>query len=262
MGIITPNLGMMGRGVNIFGGGGGGASDVLAFAINALSPIAFWKFDETSGTTVTDYAENGQDLTYTNTGSISLASVAGPKGTNHALFNSTSGTGYAVGAADTDLSLVLNSGISFVQMLYGTNLSGNLWGGLRKGNEYQFRGFSTTNMNWELEQTGSPKLGIGVSPTITQNEWFLAYGATGVDNTVRPTILGRNVDELTPYTNTGSGSGGGSAPNGITIGQIFLSPTLYYWRGAIAHTAIFPGVLTQSNFDSIISAAQADGWIA
>jgi hypothetical protein len=249
-----------GGGTGITGGGSTPPTLELPTAILALSPLGYWKLDETSGTTATDSSGNARDGTYT--GTVTLADTSGADGGDYPTF----GGGYVTIPDDNVWSANNASGLTVFALVSPTGLTGSA----RKfiiskgqGSAYEWElTHSNTDSNRVFWITYAP---AGTALTNISHAGlttgFQSYTArTQSPTQAGPTGMYRNGVGLTPTV--GSNFAGTYTNNAapLVIGQRGDLPSGQGFAGAIAHVAVFAGYMDPADVTDINDAASADGW--
>lgn len=250
----------------LLGAAGSGASSLPA-AILALSPLGYWKLNDTSGTTAVDSSGNGRNGTYTGTG-YSLANIAGPDGGSYVNLDyaNTGNPGYIVIADNNVWSLNNASGLTMFACVSPDSVSGTtrqfiLGKGTTSNYEY----------SWEANAAVAGREGFFINTSAggtlrsdTTDSGVLSTGWQAVAMySATPTTS--SAIELRRNSNTELGSctktvGSGSYSNGTA--ELYLGyrkdlPSGQFWVGGMAHVAIFAGNV---NLSTVFAAADADGW--
>ena len=235
----------------------------LDAAITALSPVGYWKLNETSGTQATDYSGNGRHGTYT--GSYTLGGQNG--------FVSLSPGGY-VEIPDADDFSIPGTGMTFVALVRSTSYRNDRGAVVSKADagSYEWRmgvlgsdvGQGSVRMQaaaWSAPN-GNNAATCTTRPSETPvplNTWHLAVW-TIPDPDAQSTVLYSNgIEQVKTFeTSIISAPLSGSAPVRIGVAD-GLSMPLY---GAVGHVAIIPGGLTAGQVAVLTDAARAEGLIA
>lgn len=230
------------------------AQDALASAILALSPLGYWKLDETGGTTATDSSGNGRSGTYS--GTYTLANRDG--------LVTLGGGNISLGDLDV-WSVNQASGLSVFALVYVDAIT------------------TTRQTIAYKSDTGVVEWGFFVNPStaassqratvwtnagsVITSEDELATFPTAAWHAVAAAMPNSTAsfdmwrDSSTPLSTTQT-----TADTGYTNNT---APMLIGDRGnggatligSIGHVAVFAGVLTSTNIGTLMSAASADGWI-
>lgn len=226
----------------------------LEAAVMALSPIGYWKLDETTGTTAIDSSGNGRNGTYS--GAHTLVARDG-----YATF-----AGGSVTIPDNDVFSVAVSGELTVFACFRLDANNNVLRAIAsKANGVLFEwalcatdstdGDAFTGVVWNTGAVDFQRERSAVIPSAAA--WHAAaMVATNVVSARMPLYL----DSGTALTTTqGPGTGGTivntTAP--LNLGARFAgNGTL---AGALAHVAIFDGVLTAAQIGGLINAARGAG---
>jgi hypothetical protein len=253
-------MGLFGRDIIM---GGRTQTTTLSAAILALSPVGYWKLNDTSGTTAADSSGNSRNGA--SSGSYTLEGNAGPDDDY---------TDWGNGAASTSIVSDNNA------------FSANTAGGLTIFaliNPDSVAG--TTNKNIITKGQGSAfewafSICAGVAGRLTMIAWNLA-GSTvrriDVDSIVTTgwqAVAARTESPTTTCNmwlfRNGSDVGGTLATSGATpyangTSPVYIayrgdSPANQYWQGGLAHVAIFAGQLTDGQILSMMTAADNEGW--
>lgn len=244
--------------------GVGGGGNALETAILALTPVGYWKLDETSGTAATDLSGNGYHGTYT--GTYTLAGNTGDDSTGYVDL----GGGYITISDQDDFSIVTTGELTVIALVNPDSVSGTTRqfiaskGSADNYEWAQHLNFSVAN---RLESniwgyTGSTYSGERLSSALTAGAWHLVgWSTNSVTFGDRHTVYR---DSDIPATTTGFTSGSTPAPANraapVIIGQRGDFPTGQSWMGGIAHVAIFASKLGDAQVSGIRTAALSDGW--
>jgi hypothetical protein len=235
----------------------------LADAILALSPIGYWKLNETSGTTAADLSGNGYDGTYT--GTYTLADVAGPAGGSFV----TLGGGRIVVSDQAAFSLDTASGMTVFAIVrpttFQTNRSILVSKGAAAAYEWQFTmGLATSSNPQKISATvftppgDQLSTGSGSVDVFSLNTWTVAAARVGgVARNQDWDIYVNDSTELSTsiFSTTSTAYANGTAS--LVIGHRGDTPASQNVLGAMAHVAVFAGEIDVS---SLFTAAAAEGW--
>ena len=230
----------------------------LAEAINALSPVGYWKLDETSGTTATDSSGNGHDGTYT--GTLTLDATDGAPNFDGGYVSIPDHANFSANAA---------SGMTWFALMKSDNAS--------TGREFILSKGDAGVYEWEMSH-GNVAAGRIYCTTYAPggaaltSEYLDGAYAIGTDwvamcwRTVSPVRSGsmghyQNSGTLNATATSGTNFAG-TYTNGVAdviIGQRADLPSGQGFDGALAHVAIFPGLVDPT---TIMAAAVAAGYIA
>lgn len=238
----------------------------LATTITGLSPVGYWR--------LSDAASPPQD----SSGNARHASA-----TTSVTYRNTAGGGAAVDAVSSYPTLVAASHIPVADNNVWTPGASGLTiffltrpTSLLASRAFVFKG-AASNYEWQIEQaatgriqmslfnaSGSTALRSTASPdnTVVTNIWQ-AFCITVSGNTDAANIeLYKNSNvALTKAAN--SSAGAGTVTNGTGVLSLGDRPDFNTFAqvGSMAHIAIFTGVLSGANIQSIMDAARNDGWI-
>lgn len=244
-------------------GGDGDGALALPAAILALDPIAYWKLDETTGTTATDSSGNGHHGTYT--GTYSLASVEGPDGVSYVDLAG----GYITVPDDDVFSMDTASGLTlFACILPDDTDTGREFiiskGGVSSRYEWEM---TINNLSggqiWMIVYRNSDANALSskyVDSAITAGEWNIATTRIGspVYNADSDIFVNTALELTAGAGSTQSGTYGNiTAP--VVIGNRNDNPAsgAQSFRGTIAHVAVFAGEIDPL---TLYQAAVVDGW--
>ena len=230
----------------------------LSSAILALSPVGYWKLDESSGTTATDSSGNGRNGTYSGT-----YTLQGRNG--YATFN-----GGRVAVADNDnWTISTNSGMSMFALVYQDAAA--------TARKFIFsKGDAPTSWEWALytnasaviesvgwDLNGNNRMGETITSAAANGEWqAVAWASPTYSASVRSSLYANSGTPLASSLVTTAGAGSNqNLGAAVHIGWRADNPASQGWTGAIAHAAIFPGRLTDANVGTLMTAAAAEGWI-
>lgn len=243
------------------------ATPSLNDAIMALSPIGYWKLNEPSGTTATDSSGNGRNGTYTGSG-YTLQGATGGDGNLYADFGN-GGNSSHVSIADNNVWSIDNgaTGMSWFALCKPDSVAGTT------AQQVISKGASS-NYEWGLvynEGTGGISKarvftsgGSGIIRATTSGVFTTAWNATCW---VVGGVLSSDKFAIYRNSNTGIHTDEGSSASGYTNGTAAVyigwradSAAGQYWQGGLAHVAIFDGVLNTTQIQTLMDAADAEGW--
>lgn len=232
----------------------------LSEAILDRSPYGYWKLDETSGTTAIDSSGNGRNGTYN--GLITKSNVLGPDGTSYPTFN-----GGRVTIPDADVwSLGASSGLTFFALIKPFSVSSGrsfiVSKGAASNYEWEFSvndgaGGRLTALSYSFGGSNRSEAYYHQSISGITTDWN-AVAARIPDNTVNSDIelySNSTTDGATHVTRSGTPYANGSAA--VNIANRADSPSGQFFRGELAHVAIFDESV---DLAPIIAAAIAGGW--
>ena len=223
-----------------------GAAATLADAIIALSPSVFYKFDETTGTTITDYSGNGR----------------------HGTLTGTAGTDYVLANKDGHMSIPNGVGRVVVPdddvFTFGAN--GMSWFGLNTISSWKSQNIMGKPGEWKigvagerLEAGGISSSGRWVNSSQTPEGAFTPYNIwSGWAVTMSTRAAG-----VAPKFYLGSGTAqefavsGTATPGGNNVSNLEIGGL---W-GAYAYYAIFPRQLTAGEIGNLMALAKQEGRI-
>lgn len=222
-------------------------------AVFSLGPAAYWRLNESSGTTAFDSAagHNG-----TNIGSLMLG-LSGPSAPAFPGFEAAN-TAYQFDGADTSISfpaLNLNSSnLTITAWLksagsQGTNSGILSWGGTNSF-WFGFGSYSYNNNTLNYERDG---FSYGSSLTVPSNQWTFVALVIGVPTNRGALYLATN-STLASYPLSLYYF---STPPAIFTNTAFLgNNTGHYFNGAMDEVAIFNKTLTAAQIGQLLAAAQ------
>lgn len=234
------------------------ASGALAAAILALSPIAYWKLDETSGTTAINYGSLGAAANGTYSG-VTLNQIDAPGGTRAGLWDGVNDYTNIYSAA---LSAAFSGQIGTVLLFVKPYNVGVLTDGAERrlieiyasaSGRMLLRKLTTNNTLQYLRISASTK-------SVTKSD----YAST--DWALMASTYSTASDELKAYYNNSQegatqssiGAFGGSTTHAV-IGSNYLAAS-ERWYGYICHVVLFTSVLSLANIQAINTAGQAAEW--
>ncbi len=226
----------------------------LSAAVMALSPLGYWKLDETSGTTATDSSGNARHGAYVGSVVLNVAGSGFPDFPK-------SPSSYVEVPDDAAFSLDAAPGITVFALTYLTTLDTSPRSITRKGNasgnyEHNFLKTTTNVTQWSTWNTAGTPLNFRIgAAAMSISTWHAAVGSITDGAGTGGTGITLYVDSGTPTSGSVGGSGAGYA-NGtapLRIGET--------WAGSLGHVAIFPGVLTAGQVSGLIDAARTEGLI-
>ena len=229
----------------------------LAAAIMALTPAAYWKLDETTGTTAADSSGNGLNGTYT--GTVTLGGAEGP----------LLGGGYIEIPDAASLSLAGSAeGFSIFAIASRTNST------------YPNRQFLITKagngFEWQVEVlAGSASSGVRAIAMSSAGDNLMSGATTGPFGTTwqgvcvaMPTYVNGALIPIyknngTAITTTQTSIQAGNPSDTISpvrIGARYDVPA-DFWSGRVRHVAIFRKQLSAAEVGVLMDAARGDGLI-
>ena len=228
----------------------GAPSDTITYAQGVLAIanlLAYWKLDETSGTSAADASGNGYTGTYSG---ATLNNTAGPGGSmgNAPSFDGVNDrvtlptlTGFS--PSEGTLSIwckVSGSGV----WTDATNRAA-MWAGVNSNNRYSVLKPTTNNTFRFVEVAGASS--NTYNHTLSSTAWFhIAYSWKSTGNVIAY-VDGSQVDSRA-YTGTWSGT----VYTGEIGAQNFSS---IWWSGWLAHVAIYTRQLSASEITILATAA-------
>lgn len=242
-------------------GSGGSSTPPLADAITALSPVGYWKLDESSGTTATDSSGNARHGTYTGSG-YTLGGATGADGNYVDLGNSASSH---IAVADHDVFSVDTAPKLTVFMLVKPD------------------SVAASGQRHYISKGSSGKYEWGVQSNYSVSGWMQGIVWTNPGSSIKKAeitsmttawqavavVLNTAVTGAI-YRNSSTASGSATSAAGGTyanntapvwIGWRADSAADQYHQGGLAHVAIFAGELSSSDIGTLMASATGDGWI-
>ena len=238
-------------------GGGGGTPASLNAAIESLSPIGYWKFDEASG----NFLNSGSTgFSCGTVGAVTYRGAPGPDGGSYAEVGSgkymtTNGGDYMISTPKTVCVAWYPTSNAGLNLLFAKGDADR---------EYLFYDFSGTG-EWQstvYQENGTSAYrrftatSVG-APALNQWHFAIILFDTAGDHKIR--VDGTSVLPGTPIGPTGTVESG-NPTMALTWGAWAAFPTAYYTVGGIAHGAVFEGLLSDSDATTLMSAAIAEGW--
>jgi hypothetical protein len=244
---------------------GGEATQSLSAAILALSPLGYWKLDESSGTTATDSSGNSRNGTYTGSG-YTLQGATGGDGVNYADFGN--GASSHVAIADNNVWSVDNaSGLTVFLLIKADSVAAS-------GQRHPISKGAASNYEWAyvVNATRSGWLGgrvwdpAGIGQTASHIDTLTtSWNAVAMTlSTSTDPLIYRNSSTATSSVvspeddSPGTTYTNGTAP--VWIGWRADSAANQYHQGGLAHVAIFAGNLNSTQIGTMMTAADAEGW--
>lgn len=244
-------------------------SGTLPAAILALSPVGYWKLDEPSGTTAVDSSGNGRDGTYVGSG-YTLQGATGGDGNLYTDFGN-GGASSRANIPDHDAwSVNTSSGLSVFVLMKPDSVSGTtalhaLGKGGIGGTDFEWglhicNGVAGRCQFWVLTAAGSGIQNGRMSGDPLTTNWQAVVAATGTPTSGAAYGFYRNSNTDIYTSITASASTYTNGPDDLLIGWGSNTPATGYFQGGLAHVAIFAGQLNATQVDSLMDAADADGW--
>lgn len=233
----------------------GGAQ--LPGAILALSPLGYWKLNDTSGTTAVDSSGNGRNGTYS--GSFSLASKSGSDG---GLYTDFTG-GHVEIANDFVWSANNSNGLTWFAIAFPDTVSASRMFIISKGGsgsaKYEWQlNLATTGVSVAYFTGAGATISTASTTTglITQSQWnvIAANGPTPSVSCDFDIFINSTTDVAGSPSSTGSGYSADTSPVRIAA-RADNAATVF--DGGLAHVAVFA---TEINIATLFAAADADGW--
>lgn len=230
----------------------------LAAAINALSPVGYWKLDETSGTTAFDSSGNGHHGTYTGTvtlndrdGAPSFASGGNVIIPDHDDFTvgaqgiTLFGIGYITADSGTNSLYVMKGAPDNYEWGLGVSWPDN-------GRTSQASWWTLAGADFQGERTTTPHV---------KNQWVALAAAFGVPSTVGARFplyvnSGSPPATIQPAAMSDAAKGNSTAP--VTIARGSFEGV---YTGAVRHVAVFDKMLTAGEIGALMDHARAEGLI-
>jgi hypothetical protein len=235
----------------------------LQEAILALNPVGYWPLQETSGTVAADMAPSPVNGTYSG---VTLASQAGADGFSYPRWNPISSADVMSVPDEADFSVDTN-GLSFFFLTYPHSIGGTISSFFSKGAvgnyEYNLESSSSGQLHWQTFNLSGANSGQDrTSPTgvFAINNWaayVLTTAGTGTAAAVEAYKNNNTPLVLTPANGSGV-AGNGTAV--LSVGNRFTGGATSP-NANIAHFAVFPGVLSATDVQSLMTAAANEGWI-
>lgn len=238
----------------------------LPDAILALNPVSYWPLNDAT-TTIEDLGSAGANGTAGV--NVALRDVAGPDGESYARFPGgaaaaashiqvphhlghrvSTAAGLSVFALVRPTTYIIRQGVICKTPAPNGEWTLQLFGDTASAGSL---GFAT-----QLSNGNDARKLSGPASNVPINQWS-ALAASVVNLTSFPNYLDRN--DLAISTTTG-GTGTGYTGINSTLQIGCGNGTFYNFQmtGAMAHVAIFAGVLSAGDWDTIWAAAAANGW--
>ena len=233
----------------------------LADTILALSPVGYWKLDEASGITITDHSANANHGVLEGTG----GTHQGADG-----FFLFAGTGNRVIIPDHNGYSINTAGGLTAFYLYQAPYAGAQWG------QVFCKGAFNSTSEWAVERynalAGLQRATVYAPNAIVQQseeggaavatgQWYaraVTFGSTTHGG--KPLI---HQNSTTPFATTtrtlGASTAYANGTGGLGLGGRIGTGGGY--NGGLAHMALFPGVLSSAQIQSLIDAATSEGLI-
>jgi hypothetical protein len=226
----------------------------------ALSPLGFWKLDETSGTTATDYSGNARHGTYA--GTVTLNNIAGP----YNAFPNFQGGRVSV-ADNTVWTLGTTPGLTIFALIKPDSVAAGLKFVVTKGaasnyewqttinstaGRFTIESFNSADGNTLRTSTSTQVLGTGWQAIVTT--------LAGALNSSASTLYRNNNTPITPGLSGGSGTNSNGTAALVIGDRADLPSSALSFDGGIAYVATFAGVLDATQVGSIMTVADSDGW--
>jgi hypothetical protein len=233
--------------------------DTIQSAILALTPVGYWRLDDIVSPPQ-DFSGNARHIV---TNSATVRGVLGP---NTGAYISRINTSEIV-ANDNNVWTPTASGMTVFFITRPTSLiDGRMFMAKCGGgstNEWQITQTASGIITAALLNAAGTVLRSTSSPvsTVVTNTWQ-AYCVTFSGNTDTATVTLYKNSNTAIVGSTTLSSATGTVTNGtalLGLGYSQLSPSAGM-TGGLAHCAIFTGVLSAANINSIMVAADADGW--
>lgn len=238
----------------------------LASAIAGLTPSVYLKLNESSGTNIVDYSGNTRNGTLAGAGGVTLAGTAGPGG-NYVAFAGGGNSG-SITIPDASVFSLVNNGItgficlrptsvSAYYAIFNKNQASNFEWGWMCNDTFADRMWFLTN---RMDGGTNPVTQRANSTTFVSNTWgCYAFSIDGPTSFATIKLYYNSGTPLSGTTTTAPGDTSADTTSPITIGQLPWAPG-YQWYGAMAHMALFPRVLSDSEVGTIMTTAQGEGW--
>jgi hypothetical protein len=221
--------------------------------ILSYNPIAYWPLNELSGLTAINYGSLGAAADGTYSG-VTLNEINGPGGTRAGLWGVNDGVNIqSVALRDSfsgNMTILLFARVNNTGV-WTDGLEHELW---RATSNVPSRTIylrkSTTNNNLGCRYDGGGALKAVNVNSYSFSDWFLVgYSYSLADNALKMYVNAAQ---------SGSTQTGVLAWDGVLTDNIIGAYGVGFalsWYGYLAHTAIFPTVLTLANFQTIYAAA-------
>lgn len=233
---------------------------LLPGAILAAGPRGYWKLDEGAGTVAHDSSGFGHDGVYH--GSVDLGSLPGPYGAYPDFAQNGSGVviaddaDWTPGPSDpiTVVGLIAHSEqVGASTLLSMANKLGEWEATVSAGNTFAVRS------NTAGAGTGYRLVEVtGIDVTDVDDRWYLLIIVLPQSDPLGVFIDGGD------HSTDGAVLGPTGSPAVNQTTDLVLGRTTATTAGTkrhLAHVAVFRGALTTGQFDDIVDAAIADGWI-
>lgn len=219
------------------GGGGGGISyDSL---IATYSPLGYWKLDELTGSTATDYGTNADNGTYTGTWSLGSSPLAAGLGKSVTL------TSDYVDITTSDYQALTSSWTAMGWVKLSSSTTHVLVGHAYNGTYIPFvigshPDFSTTDKASAAFYNGSWRAVSGTTSLALGTVYFIA--GTWDGTSLKVYVNGVLEGTATPGSSPSSSSG-----THVYIGKRWDASSPEFMNGDVSNVAIFGSALTASN---------------
>jgi len=226
---------------------GGGASTgpaVVAAAILARSPIAYWKLDETSGTTAADSSGNGRDGAYTRvTLGGSFAPFVAPT-----FVDAASSAGYASGHSAGLAGTIPAGGMTMLVFGRVETLASKTAIAINVNGTNFAQLIMLSNGTPRLRYNAGALVNVSASTPLALNQWAQIAATIAAPGTARLYVNGVQVS-----TGTLAAAYTGTPAEILVGGSAFFGGTP--WRDQLAHVAIFSTVLSAADIAAIYAAS-------
>ena len=234
------------------GGGGGGGG--LAGAIEALSPPAYWKLDDAA----TEFASSGTTSVTAGglVGSPTFQGQAGPDGGSYVVMSSGN---YILIPTHTEVEATTSKTVCFAYRATSDLATAYfLFKGARYTREYTVAAVSGYSV--ALFRSASQTIYRNRSSAVagTENQWNFVVATINRD--AQPEIWANSTTKLTGSSQAAAGTAPTARPEGLMVGAFQGLATTYFLAGAMAHLAVFEGVLSDAQIEGLITAAVDEGW--
>ncbi len=247
------------------------ASVSLSQAIIALSPVGYWKLNDTSGTSAVDSSGNGRNGTYTTSGGgvsgYTLGGMAGPGVTgNYVYLSPSTAVGFIEIADNNAWSIDTAPGLTVFACIKPDSVASGDKFILAKGTTAQFEYGWVINNNslggrialvtWSLIGN-TIRRDDSDNAEVTTNWQAVAFYSASPTSTSTIELRRNSNTELSPVTKQGFVNTYANGTSTLMLGFRTDLPGATYWDGGMAHVALFAGNV---NLATVFAAAQREGW--
>lgn len=237
-------------------------------ALQAQNPIGYWQLNEAgaAGTytqDLTGYNRDGQISDFTSGNSI-LQGAVGPDGNYLDCGNNSNGT--FVNFTDQAAWTIPAAGMSWFILIKPDDLvpaTQWIWTkGHAPGYEWGISIGSTGTLGMSLWTSGGANISGRAGPAgeIVAGVWNAIVVSVPVPTAACNIKLAVNSNPITNSAGSTTGSGASNTTAPMYIGMRGDFPAGTYFRGGVAHAALYDKQLSDADITTIMTLADADGW--